>query len=227
VDYSTAVKLAPPGWRNFNLEDIARLPRAVREHEMASIPPGEPSEHVLRALFWTFVYHLEPERWDELARVEPIRRELLDALPQRIDVAVDVGAGSGRLTQHLCGRARRIVAIERSLPLCRMLNARVPDASAIAGWAQSLPLPSDCAQLTTACAAFGPDARIIGELTRVTASGGTIALISPEQPDWFEAHGWRRIIFPPTMPPPHARWIDDFFGPLDPPHEMVMIRVGG
>jgi len=62
-------------------------------------------------------------------------------------------------------------------------------------------------------------------LRRVTAPGGLIALINPERPEWFEAQGWRRIEAPRRKAPEHPVRIDDFFGPLDPPHEMVTTRV--
>lgn len=225
MDYATAVKLAPPGWRHFQLADIDRLPRAVREHAMASIPPGEPADRVLRALFWTLVYHLEAERWDELARVEPLEAELIHTLPEGVELAIDVGAGSGRLTRHLCGRARRVVAVEPSLPLCAMLTRRLASVQVIAGWAEALPLPSQVAQLTAACGALGPDPVIIGELQRVTSHGGVIALINPEQPERFVDIGWSRTTIPPPRRTPHQKWIDEFFGPPDPPRELLMRRV--
>ena len=68
MDYAEAVEKAPPGWRHFGIHDVARLPDDVRTRELSRIPSGEPDDRVVRALFWTLVYHLEPERWDELAR---------------------------------------------------------------------------------------------------------------------------------------------------------------
>ncbi|HKW58726.1 MAG TPA: hypothetical protein VJR46_03120, partial [Candidatus Dormibacteraeota bacterium] len=112
MEYEEAVAKAPPGWRHFSIADVARLPDDVREHELARVPRGEPDDRVVRALFWTLVYHLEPERWDELARAEPIAPELIEALPRDVETAVDVGAGSGRLTAHLLGRSRDVVAVE-------------------------------------------------------------------------------------------------------------------
>ena len=79
MEYAEAVEQAPPGWRHFTIEDVARLPEAVRRHEMARIPDGEPGERIIRALFWTLVYHLEPEKWDQLARHEPIHPDLIHA----------------------------------------------------------------------------------------------------------------------------------------------------
>ena len=225
MEYAEAVEQAPPGWRHFTIEDVARLPEAVWRHEMARIPDGEPGERIIRALFWTLVYHLEPEKWDELARHEPIHPDLIHALPSGVDIALDVGAGSGRLTQQLVTRSRRVVAVEPSAGLRAILTRRLPAVSAVAGWAESLPLEDGCSHLTAASGAFGPDPPVLAELRRVTAPGGMIALISPESPEWFEAEGWRRITAPPLQAPHRPAWLDEFFGPLDPPHELVTMRV--
>ena len=226
MDFDEAAKKAPPGWRHFTAQDIARLPDAVRAHELARVPSGETEERVLRALFWTLVYHLEPQRWDELAGFEPIHPGVIDLLPPEVGTAVDVGSGSGRLTTHLVQRSRRTVAVEPSAGLRGLLRQRLPEVEVIAGWAERLPVHDGWSELTTACGAFGPDPAILAELRRITARGGTIALISPEEPEWFEANGWRRMSFPPAAPPPHPARLDEFFGPLDPPHEIVMMRAG-
>jgi len=225
VEFDEAVDKAPPGWRHFSLEDVARLPAEVRAHEMARVPPGESGERIVRGLFWTLVYHLDAGRWDELARHEPIARELIDALPDHVEAALDVGAGSGRLTQHLVPRATRVVAVEPSDPLRALLAARYPTVHAVSGWAEALPFTAGTFQLTAAGGAFGPDPAILAELRRVTSPGGVIALISPEHPEWFEAQGWSRIVAPPIPVPEHPRWLDEFFGPLDPPRELVMTAV--
>jgi SAM-dependent methyltransferase len=225
VDYEETVASAPAGWRRFTMRDVERLPRAVRDHETARMPAGEPEERILRALFWTLVYHLEPLLWDELARSEPIAAELIAALPVDGGIALDVGAGSGRLTQHLRAIAGRVVAVEPSAGLRELLGRRLPDVDVVAGWAERLPFTDGSARLTTACGAFGPDPAVLDELARVTAPGGTVALISPEHPEWFEAHGWRRVVVARPPVPPHRRELDALFGPPDPPHEMVSRRV--
>src|SRR4051812_3193842 len=155
MDFEEAVEKAPPGWRHFRTEDIVRLPSAVRAHELARVPRGETEERILRGLFWTLVYHLEPDRWDELATHEPIAMGLLDVLPERVPTAVDVGAGSGRLTEHLLSRSGRVIAVEPSAGLRALLTRRLPAVSALGGWAERLPLRDRCSQLTAACGAFG------------------------------------------------------------------------
>jgi len=53
-----------------------------------------------------------------------------------------------------------------------------------------------------------------------------LALISPESPDWFEAHGWERLSFNPreVVINPHDPELERIFGPLDPPHELLWRR---
>src|ERR1700693_232836 len=114
MENNSAVETAPPGWRHFTIPDLDRLPASVRDHELARIPDAEREllaagdrevgERILRAFFWTLVYHLEPERWDALALAEPIHPSLLAALPAAPGRVLEIGAGSGRLTAHLAER---------------------------------------------------------------------------------------------------------------------------
>lgn len=225
MEFEEAVAKAPPGWRHFTIADIARLPEDVRDHAMAGVPPNEAGDRVVRALFWTFVYHLEPERWDALAACEPIHPAVIDALPRDVRSGLDVGAGSGRLTEHLVARCKRVTAVEPSRGLRAILAGRLPQVRALPGWADALPLDDASFELTCSCAALGPEPTVLAELRRVTAGGGLIALINPEQPQVFEANGWRRLTAPPMPAPPHPPWIDEFFGPPDPPRELLTLRV--
>ena len=235
MEYERAVETAPPGWRHFAIPDLDRLPPSVRDHELARVPDAERDllaagdremgERILRAFFWTLVYHLEPERWDALALAEPIHPTLLATLPSVPGRVLEIGAGSGRLTAHLAERCESLIAIEPSAGLARLLRSRLPRVSVVTAWAETLPLPDGWSELTAACGLLGPDPTVLNELERVTGIGGEIVLISPEQPEWFERHGWRRLSVDPLPSPPHDDWIESFFGPLDPPHEMVSKRI--
>jgi SAM-dependent methyltransferase len=234
MDYERAVETAPPGWRHFTMSDLDRLPAAVRDHELARIPDAEREllaagdrdviERVLRACFWTLIYHLEPERWDALATAEPIHPGLFAVLPTAPARVLEIGAGSGRLSAHLAVRYASLIATEPSAGLRRLLRRRFTGVHVVAAWAEALPFQNAWSQLTAACGLLGPDTTALHELERVTADGGEIVLISPEQPEWFTANGWQRLSLDPLPVPPHDDWIEAFFGPLDPPHELVVRR---
>jgi SAM-dependent methyltransferase len=235
MDYERAVEKAPAGWQKFGMKALARLPQEVRRHELSWVPvaerrrveAGDPAaiERLRRALFWTFIYHLQPKLWDALAKVEPIHPDVIAALPISAGRGVDIGAGSGRLTQHLVTRCEQVVAVEPSAGLRSILKNRMPTVQIVAGWAEALPLEDRCSDLTAACGALGPEPDVLSELQRVTAIGGLMALINPECPEWFEAHGWSRLTAEKIAPPKHDLWIDELFGPPDPPRELLTKRV--
>ena len=234
MTYSEAVASAPPGAATFNGEDLERLPPDVLDRFLEVVPADElalfrtgdtaVSRRVLRAAFWTLVYHLLPERWDELSRAEPIHPGVLAALPADGARILEVGAGSGRLTVNLAPRARMLIAVEPSAPLRQILLVRVPGVAVLDAVAQELPVVDGWADLTASCASLGPDPACVSELVRCTRPGGTIALVSPENPDWFEAHGWRRLHFEvaEVVIPRHNPGLEEFFGPLMPPHELLL-----
>jgi SAM-dependent methyltransferase len=234
VTYSESVAGAPPGAATFSRGDLERLPAGVRAAFLAEVPAedrrlleeGDPAgtERVLRACFWTLVYNLLPERWDELSQAEPIHPGVLEALPADGARVLEIGAGSGRLTVNLAGRARSLIAAEPVAALRAILQARVPGVALLDAVAQDLPVADRWADLTVACASLGPDPAWIREMERCTSRGGMMALISPEHPEWFESHGWRRLRFDPTgvVIPPHDSALEAFFGPLDPPHELLL-----
>ena len=235
MDYEQAIAAAPPGWRHFTLTDLDRLPIWVRDHELARIPEAERDllaagdqevgERVMKALFWTLVYQLEPDKWDSLAVSEPIHPGLLATLPTVEGRILEIGAGSGRLTAHLAKRSGSVIAVEPSAGLTKVLRKRIADICVVSAWAEALPFEDSAFQLTAACGSLGPDPIVLHELERVTGSGGEIVLISPEQPEWFEANGWRRQSFDAMPAPSHEEWLDSFFGQLDPPHELVSKRM--
>jgi SAM-dependent methyltransferase len=235
MEYERAIETAPPGWRHFTIPDLDRLPASVRDHELQRIPDAErdllaagnreAGDRILRAFFWTLVYHLEPEKWDALALAEPIHPGVLAAMPTAQGRVLEIGSGSGRLTAHLAERYASLIAVEPAAGLAKLLRSRLPRIRVVAAWAEVLPFPDGWSQLTVACGLLGPDATVLNELERVTKVGGEIVLISPEQPEWFAGHGWRHRSFDPLPAPPHEDWIDSFFGPPDSPHEMVSRRI--
>jgi hypothetical protein len=229
VDYFQIASAAPPGWQRYSLDDVARLPREY----LAGVPNGEleaaaagnveADERLRRALFWPMVYELEPELWDAVSQAEPIHPGIIAKLEIDGRRVLEVAAGSGRLTVYLCPKAAELVCVEPSAGLRRILMSRCPSADIRAGFFHALPIVDGWAELTVACASLKPDPWAVLELERATAPGGLVVLISPESPDWFEARGWDRLSFDPTdvVIKPHDPRLEEIFGPLDPPHELL------
>jgi len=237
VTYSDLVASAPPGAAEFKAADLGRLPVEVLEAGVARMPPDERRlyeradpgavERLVRSLFWDLVYHLRPERWDALSRAEPIHPAVLAELPAEGVRVLEVAAGSGRLTEYLAARARMLIAIEPVEPLRAILAERLPAVAVLDSRADDIPVPNGWADLTVSCASLGPEDAPFRELERCTRAGGTLALISPRQPEWFAAKGWRLLSFDPAGVeiPPHDPGLEAFFGPLDPPHLLLLRTV--
>jgi len=229
VDYFQAASAAPPGWKRYSLDDIARLPTEylaavpAGEREAADRGNAEAAQRLRRALFWPMVYELEPELWDAVSQAEPIHPRVLAKLEIEGRRVLEVAAGSGRLTAHICGRAAELVCVEPSSGLRRILVRRCQSADVRAGFFHAIPIVDGWAELTVSCASVPPDPGVVLELERATAPGGVLALISPENPDWFEARGWERLTFDPNevVIGPHDPELEAIFGPLDPPHELL------
>src|SRR5262245_33728538 len=158
------------------------------------------------ALAWELLYRLEPELYDRLVRAERIHPAVLRWLPRGIDRIVEVGAGTGRLTLELLGRAGEIVAIEPAAPLRDLLIRKLARAEhglrarVIDGFFDDLPLPDDWCDLVVACSAFTPDARHGGdrglaEMERVCRPGGRVAIVWPNNVSWLAARDYRYVSF--------------------------------
>lgn len=234
MTYSDLVESAPPGAAQFSAGDLRRLPPKVLEELLASAPPEErrlfaqgdvaATDRLVKAGFWTLVYYLEPERWDALSRAEPIHPGVLAALPIDDARVLEVAAGTGRLTKHLAARARSLIAVEPAAPLREILQRRFPEIAVLDGIARDLPVAKGWADLTVSSASLGPDPIALKEAERCTRRGGLHALISPSEPEWFEKRGYRHLRFDPheVQIPPHDPELEEFFGPLDPPHELLL-----
>ena len=179
---------------------------------------------VVRGSFWYLAYELAPELWDRLARAERIAPQLLADLPADGSRVLEVAAGSGRLTEDLAPRAACLVAVEPCRPLRELLR-RVAGAAIVAGTGAHLPVGSAWADLVVSCAAFGPHpplggGAVVAELERCCRPGGTVALVSPEEPEWWQEHGYALQVYPE----PAARLdpdVEAFFGPPHPPHRLL------
>jgi SAM-dependent methyltransferase len=92
---------------------------------------------------------------------------------------VDLGAGTGKLTRALVGLGHRVTAVEPLAEMRAQLEAVLPDVTAVAGSAESMPLSDASADVVTSAQAFHwfdhDDA--LPEIARVLRPHGRIALV--------------------------------------------------
>jgi ubiquinone/menaquinone biosynthesis C-methylase UbiE len=102
--------------------------------------------------------------------------EALDHVPLRRDAAVlDLGAGTGKLTRLLAARYRGVVAVEPD----DGMRALIGDVEAVAGAAESIPLPDRSFDAVFVGEAFHwfDGERALAEIARVLRRRGVLALL--------------------------------------------------
>jgi SAM-dependent methyltransferase len=94
-------------------------------------------------------------------------------------IAVDLAAGTGKLTRRLLPSGARVVAVEPLAEMRAVLAREVPAAQVVSGTAEALPLAAASADAVTVGQAFHWfDAdRAAAEIARVLRPGGALALI--------------------------------------------------
>ena len=100
-------------------------------------------------------------------------------------VALDLGAGTGKLTRVLGERYRRVIAVEPLDGMRSILEAVVPRAETLAGTAEAIPLPDASVDAVFAAQAFhwfANDAAV-AEIARVLRPGGILCPIWNENVD--------------------------------------------
>ncbi len=116
---------------------------------------------------------------------------LLGDRPLRV---LDLGAGTGLLTDVLVAAGHEVVAVDPSAEMLDQLRARHPDVPALVGGAEEIPLPGATVDAVVAGQAAhwfdpGPAA---AELRRVLRPGGTVGLVwnvRDERVPWVAALG--------------------------------------
>ena len=92
---------------------------------------------------------------------------------------VDLGAGTGKLTRVLVALGHRVSAVEPLDEMRAEFAAAVPDAPALAGSAEAIPVPDAAADVVTCAQAFHwfDHAVALPEIARVLRLGGRLALV--------------------------------------------------
>lgn len=92
---------------------------------------------------------------------------------------LDLGAGTGKLTRLLVGAFERVVAVEPADAMRRLLEALCPEAEALPGTAQAIPLADASVDAVFAAQAFHKfdDERAVAQIARVLLPGGAVTLM--------------------------------------------------
>jgi SAM-dependent methyltransferase len=152
----------------------------------------------------------------------------LDALDLPADaIVVDLAAGTGKLTRQLVGRFARVIAVEPLDGKRVVLERVVPEAEALKGSADAIPLEDasvDAVFVGEAFHWFGNDAAV-GEIARVLRPGGVLAILfnqgdgdfEPALPKTFwDAYHALAIEKPPEQRVSTGLWRAPFPGPFEP-----------
>jgi SAM-dependent methyltransferase len=98
-----------------------------------------------------------------------------DGTPRTI---LDLGAGTGKLTELMVGRGEHVIAVEPDAAMLDELARRVPQATALAGSAERIPVPDASVDLIVAGQAYHwfshPESD--REVARVLRRGGGVGL---------------------------------------------------
>jgi SAM-dependent methyltransferase len=191
----------------YTAEDLAVFTPAEASRFL-SAPRGD--QHADTSLAWELLYRLEPDLYDRLATAERLHPDVLRWLPRAADRIVEVGAGTGRLTLHLLGSAREVIAIEPVAAFRGILRSKLSGAAhgdrarVVPGFFDDLPVQSGYADLVVACSVFTPspghggDAGL-AEMERVCRPGGRVAIIWPNNIDWLTVRGYQYVSFAGPM----------------------------
>jgi SAM-dependent methyltransferase len=130
-------------------------------------------------------------------RSEPCPAAVDWLLPDRRELLVDVGAGTGLFTRALAGRAGHVVAVEPDNRMRAVLQARSPGVEVLAGSGEDIPLPDAAADGVFVSSAWHwmDGERAIPQVARVLRDGGRFGVIwtgRDRDSDWLRADGWFR-----------------------------------
>lgn len=100
-------------------------------------------------------------------------------LPEPVECVVDLGAGTGALTRRLGAKAKDVVAVEPDDRMRAVLAAQVPDARALAGRGEDIPVPDASAQGVFASSSWHwmDPVPTLTEIHRVLAPGGVFGAV--------------------------------------------------
>ncbi len=92
---------------------------------------------------------------------------------------VDLGAGTGKFTPRLVATGARVIAVEPVAAMLAKLSSALPEVTALAGTAASMPLPDASVDAVVCAQAFHwfATAEALREIHRVLKPGGRLGLV--------------------------------------------------
>ena len=100
-------------------------------------------------------------------------------LPETVAAVLDLGAGTGKLTESLVARTNELTAVDPSAQMLDVLRAKLPTVHARVGSAEQIPVASASQDVVTVAQAFHwfDTAPACAEIARVLRPGGLLALL--------------------------------------------------
>ena len=152
----------------------------------------------------------------------------IDALGLSADaVVLDLAAGTGKLTRQLVARFAHVIAVEPLDGMRAVLERVVPEAEALPGSADAIPLPDDSVDAVFVGEAFHwfANGDVLREIARVLRPHGILAILfnqkdgdfEPTLPQAFwDAYHAQAIEKPPEQTVRTGLWRTPFPGPFEP-----------
>lgn len=100
-------------------------------------------------------------------------------LPSPVETALDLGAGTGKLTERLVERSQTTTAVDPSESMLAELRRKLPHVQALVGTAEDIPFANDSQDAVTVAQAFHWFDRkpACAEIVRVLRPGGRLGLM--------------------------------------------------
>lgn len=119
-------------------------------------------------------------------------------IPENVPLALDLGAGTGKFTEHLVSRAEIVLAVEPSDAMRAVLIDKLPEVRAVAGTAEQIPVEAGTVSVVTVAQAFHwfDREKATAEIHRILTPGGTLALLwNHADPECVWDRACSRVLF--------------------------------
>ena len=126
-------------------------------------------------------------------------------VPRSAASVLDLGAGTGKLTESLVAPGRTVYAVDPSSEMLRVLADKLPDVDARVGNGERIPLPDASIDVVTVAQAWHwmDEDRAAAEIARVLRPGGVLSMVWNNDDDrvpWIRELGGAADAIPHVRP---------------------------